>query len=674
MTTFPSNGVIDLIHGVSVKDPYRWLEDRESPETQEWLATQRSTCASYFAGNQLYKPLETLVRERLSSDAIDQAAKAGDHFFFRRQARNDEQACIWVRCKGESLDRMLVDPGEFGASVSVGIHHLSSDGTLMAYYVRRNGSDAAEVRVLDVVTGVTFPEHIGRAYMRGFAFDATGLGFSYCAEPLAKEREHSIRYHRLGESILDDVAVFTVPRGEHTRLVLVSDDGRLGALVSDLKGHQTTLDLYVSPKGELSEWKRIYRRGHTQAWPFLSQNRTFLYTREDETNGTIVELAETGERTRVIVPEAPYTIQRYAALQGYVFVSYSIEGEIQIEQWTLNGDFVKTLDFPAKGSVQILPTYGSDASSVFFLWESYTEPPTLFEYGLLSGRDPIGSRSTLPVKRRQTIARECSYTSRDGTNISMVLHEPAEHHCMGVQPVVLASYGGFGVPEIPRFSHFFNLMIEFGFIIARPRIRGGSDFGEQWHTAAIQRHRQTAIDDFIAAAEWLCSQGITDAKHLAIVGGSNGGLLVSAAMTQKPELYQAVVCTGPLLDMVRYERFDQAARWRREYGTVEDPDDFRALLSYSPYHNVKQEVDYPAVLFVTGDSDDRCNPAHVRKTAALLQGRPSQSNRVLVDYSREWGHVPTSTLAERVASLARKVAFVCQTVGLTLPGDTRHDF
>jgi prolyl oligopeptidase len=456
--------------------------------------------------------------------------------------------------------------------------------------------------------------------------------------------------------------------------VLIADDDRLGALVSNLDGHHTVLDLYVGNQGSLPEWKAIFRNMRSRAWPFLCGNRVFLYTRENAENGMIVELTGDGEQFRVIVPESSYPVQQHTALRDSLLVSHLLNGHMKIDQWSLTGSFLRTLDLPTRGSIQILPTYSSNASSAFALLESYTEAPRLVECGRPDLGSSITTRPASSSHRNYQNVKECSYTSRDGTTIPMVLLEPLYHHTAGVRPVILTGYGGFGVPELPRFSHLSNLMVELGAIVARPRIRGGSDFGEQWHTAATKRNRQTAIDDFIAAAEWLCLQGITDAQHLAIIGGSNAGLLVSAAMTQRPELFRAIICIGPLLDMIRYERFDQAARWRREYGTVEDADDFRALLSYSPYHNVKHTVDYPEVLFVTGDSDDRCNPAHVRKMAALLQGRLSQRKPVLVDHSPQWGHIPTLTLDERVTALARKAAFLCQTLGLSIPGDTDHGF
>jgi prolyl oligopeptidase len=230
----------------------------------------------------------------------------------------------------------------------------------------------------------------------------------------------------------------------------------------------------------------------------------------------------------------------------------------------------------------------------------------------------------------------------------------------------MTGYGGFGVSMTPQFSILVAMMLEAGAVFALPNIRGGSEFGKAWHEAARRRNRQTAIDDFIAAAEWLCVRRVTRPERLAIFGGSNSGLLVGAAMTQRPDQFQAVLCIAPLLDMVRYGQFDQTYKWHREYGSVDDAEDFHALYAYSPYHNVRDDVNYPSTLFVSGDKDDRCSPVHVRKMAARLQDRSGQKNKILVDYSPERGHSPTLPLSVRIESLTRRIAFLCRELGVEL--------
>jgi prolyl oligopeptidase len=256
--------------------------------------------------------------------------------------------------------------------------------------------------------------------------------------------------------------------------------------------------------------------------------------------------------------------------------------------------------------------------------------------------------------------REVSVTSKDGTPVPLTLVSFARNDTATPRPVIMTSYGGFGVSATPQFSVLVAIMMELGVVFAIPHIRGGGEGGKGWHDAGRARNRQLSFDDFIAAAEWLCQQGLTTPDQIGIFGGSNSGLLVAAAMTQRPDLFSAVLCIAPLLDMVRYELFDHAVKWRYEYGTVEDPKDFRALYAYSPYHHIAEDVNYPAILFVTGDKDDRCNPAHVRKMAARLQDRSAQQLPVVVDYSEERGHSPVLPLSVRVPALVRRVAFLCR--------------
>jgi prolyl oligopeptidase len=265
------------------------------------------------------------------------------------------------------------------------------------------------------------------------------------------------------------------------------------------------------------------------------------------------------------------------------------------------------------------------------------------------------------------------YRSKDGVMVPITIASPGQMRPKLERPLIMTSYGGFGVSMTPQFSVLVAIMIELGASFALPHIRGGGEFGKAWHDAARRQNRQTAFDDFISAGEWLCSSQITTPERLAIFGGSNSGLLVGAAITQRPDLFRAALCIAPLLDMVRYERFDQAAKWTQEFGTVDDPEDFAVLHAYSPYHHVAENISYPSVLFVSGDQDDRCNPAHVRKMAARLQERCVQRSAVIVDYSKERGHSPVLPLSVRIEALARRIAFLCRELNMPVKFGGSHE-
>jgi prolyl oligopeptidase len=315
----------------------------------------------------------------------------------------------------------------------------------------------------------------------------------------------------------------------------------------------------------------------------------------------------------------------------------------------------------------MLRSYTNESDALFFSHESFCEPPSIVEW-----RE--GYRSFVPLalqplrrnERRHSVKRTV-YPSKDGTAIPIWLVALEPFVAEECHPVLLTGYGGFGISMSPRFSVLVSVMLELGCVFALPCIRGGAEFGNEWHEAARGRRRQVAYDDFLAAAEWLCASGLTKPERLAIFGGSNSGLLVAAAMTQRPDLFRAVLCLAPILDMLRYERFGDASKWRQEYGTVADPDDFQALHAYSPYHRVREEVDYPATLFVTGDKDTQCDPAHARKMTARLRDRASQTNPILIDYGSERGHSAVLPLSERVDALARRIAFLSNELGIDIP-------
>jgi prolyl oligopeptidase len=671
MSAVAQGGTIEVIHGVEVRDPYRWLEDRQLPDTEEWINRQQQLCAQYFLRNEFYSPLKQIVAETLAVEVIDQAARAGERVFLRKQVSGQEQAAIWVRSAVETEDNLLVDPATLGSNISIGILRISSDGSLLAYSVRSSGSDAAEVRVVNVETGETLPEHLALSYVRSFTFATQGKGFYYCTEPVDGVETLSVKHHQLGESPSSDVALFSVPWAKHRRLALLSNCGTLAAVVSEFAGAKMVHELYITTENSSSDWNALYTGVCGRLWPILARGQVFLLDRENARNGQIVGFRVGDKSIRVIVPEGSNPIQKCLVTQEGFLVTYLVDRKSRVERWSAEGAFMEILDLPSGGSIEVLPSYSEQSSSLYFLHESYTEAPSLSEIDLTKEQCAEPIQWTVTDEKSHASVRELWYTSRDGTQIPVSLLEPIKKRFPGPQPVILSAYGGFGAAEVPRYSRFAKIMAELGVTIAKPSIRGGSEFGEDWHKAATKRQKQTAIDDFLAAAEWLCSEDITDERHLAIMGASNGGLLVAAAAMQRPDLFKAVICTGPLTDMLRYERFDHASKWRDEYGTVEDAEDFQALLSYSPYHNVKDTADYPAMLFVTGDADDRCNPAHARKMVAVLQERAAQRQLVIVDYAKRWGHLPTLSLTERIEALVRKIAFLCDQLDIALPGDSQ---
>jgi prolyl oligopeptidase len=395
----------------------------------------------------------------------------------------------------------------------------------------------------------------------------------------------------------------------------------------------------------------------------LKDGRIFALSYTGAPNGNLVELNETGDEIRTVIPERGTTIRQLAVVHDRAYGAFQLGDLLEVQSWSLQGNWLGKIEIPENGTVQIFPS----EDGFFYSYESFDQPPSIFEYIAETREHKLWHKRSAPETLVHCHAERIWFRSKDETRIPLTLVSPNGGTRDNKHPVIMTSYGGFGASMTPHYSVLVCIMLEFGATFAIPHIRGGSEFGRRWHEAALGRNRQTAIDDFLAAAEWLCSEGVTSPEQLCIFGGSNSGLLVGAAMTQRPHLFQAVLCVAPLLDMVRYEQFDQASKWRCEYGSIENREDFHALHSYSPYHRIQEDVDYPAVLFVSGDKDDRCNPAHVRKTSARLEKRSAQKRPVLVDYSHERGHCAVMPLSVRITSLTRRLAFLCRELKIIEP-------
>jgi prolyl oligopeptidase len=666
LSTFSYPAIEDTLHGVSVSDPYRWLEDRSLPGTEQWIEAQRNTCETYFANCTELGSLRRRVCDFLNVEIVDQPARTGDLYFYRRRKKDQDQASIYLRDGATNEERLLVDPSEQGLFASVGIYRISDDATLLAYQLRHGGSDAVELRILDVRSGRILPDHIGSGYARGISFASDNSGFYYCHELESGSGDSLIEFHSFSDPFKDRT-VFTRPRSQGNRLVLIADGIHIGAVWIHEHKDEAVCDFYIAPRTCDGDWRTVFENKRLPHSPLLHDGKVFALSYEDAPNGKLIEFTLDGNGVQTILPESDTHPRQIVVAGGRFFVRFADNGDPSIRSWTPDGIYAGEIHSLAEGTIQLLPCLGPSSNSLFYTFESFVQPPQLYEYATESARTSLFSLRNVSSGQSDVQVRAVSCTGTDGTVIPVTLVGRKEVPSQRTRPVIMTSYGGFGASMTPQFSVLVTIMMELGATFAIPHIRGGGEFGQSWHDAARTINRQTAIDDFVAAGEWLCAEGITTSAQLAILGGSNSGLLVAAAMTQRPNLFGAVLCIAPLLDMVRYERFDRAAAWRSEYGSVDKLEDFHALLSYSPYHRVRPDADYPATLFVSGDRDDRCNPAHVRKMAARLQNRAAQRNPVLVDYSPQRGHSPALPLAIRIEALARRIAFLCREMGIEIP-------
>jgi prolyl oligopeptidase len=663
VTDSRSDPVEEMIHGVVVRDPYRWLEDRSLPETEEWIRKQQRRCDEYFAQCENLPAIKEKVREYLDVEVIDQPSKVGDRYFYRRRDQGQEQARIYVRDAFTGQEDLLVDPSSLGRFASVGIHQISKDGSLLAYELKDGGGDRKAIHIIDVERGRVLFDFLETGYSRGFSFTSDGLGFFYCHEEQEIPEDHTIRLHRFEDAGPDQVC-FRVAHNRGSRLILTADHTHLGAIHIHRPDGAEVIDFWVAHRSEPENWRCIFRDRELPYSPILKQGRIFAINYELTSNGELVELSHSGEEIRTVVPKQDAVVRQLVIAGGKVFLSCLKRMVPSLQYWSFEGEYLGCLDVPVDGTIQLLSVQSETADSIFYTYQSLTQPLTTVEYRTDLEKTHLWHRGKIPVTLRDCPRREATYPSKDGVSIPITVASRSQVNPGQKHPVIMTSYGGFGVSMTPQFSVLVAIMMELRVVFALPHIRGGGEFGEQWHDAARGRNRQVALDDFIAATEWLCSEQITTPSQVAIFGGSNSGLLVGPAMTQRPDLFRAVLCIAPLLDMVRYEFFDQAAKWRQEYGTVDDPEDFAALYAFSPYHHVADDIDYPSAFFVSGDKDDRCNPAHARKMAARLQENDTQRSAIIVDYSEERGHSPVLPLSVRVEALARRITFLCRELNL----------
>jgi prolyl oligopeptidase len=657
--------VTEVLHGVRITDQFRWLEDRTSEATSAWIAAQKLRHDSYFAEMPGLEVLRARVSGYLNVDVLDQPGKVAGRFFYRRRRKDQEQGCICVQDTLDGQERVLVDPSALGPFASVGIHRISRDSALLAYQLKHGGSDAMEIHFVLTETGQQLPDSLPLGYARGLLFTSDGSGFFYCHEDLSRKEDHTIQLHEFGQKSNDSV-LFRRGRTACSRLVLTGDDFRLGAIYRHEMDDELRTDLYCATPDLGSEWHLVFMNRAFPYEPFLHQGHFFVFTQEHAPNGKLIELSSDGTEMRTVVPEWVSRIDQYVCTDQAVYVRYLLERKSSVRAYALDGRWAETVPFPVDGTIQILPRLTSNPDSLFYSYESFHDPLAIYEYQPQRKASTLLARSGSPSSRNAFGVEEHWFLSYDGAKIPMFLVRRSDLDPTVPHPMVMTGYGGFGVSMTPKFSVLVTLLVELGAVFALPCIRGGSELGKEWHEAARRTKRQVAISDFIAAAEWLSHWHSSSPSQIGIFGGSNSGLLVAAAMTQRPDLFRAVLSIAPLLDMVRYELFDNARKWIEEYGTVEDREDFAALHGYSPYHHVAEEVDYPATLFVAGDGDDRCNPAHVRKMAARLQERSAQRQPILVDYSAERGHSPALPLSVRTDALTRRIAFLCKELSIPL--------
>jgi prolyl oligopeptidase len=606
-------------------------------------------------------------------DVICDPWQVGARYFFLKRRKNSEQHSIVMREALLGEERIVVDPNlrATGPSTAVSIAAISQDGRFLAYSVRQGGTDHASLEILDVEKNVSLPDGLPDGFCSGLAFAPDGSGFYYSHREAhdARPNYKAAFWHGFGTERSQDEELFVAGESRDVSLgILDSLETKLLAYVVCSTGTcpRTSVYLHRMEPGAVPTLLLENIGGHFV--PFFVRGQLFAYTDVAAPNFRIVRIGLTNPGPAQwgdAVPESHQRIQNFAVAGEQIFVTRTDRFSTRVEKFDLNGAQTKDLLSSAHGTVDLLnPTYSG--TDLFYRYTSITEPSAMYCYDTGEEKLSIWDKTTIPFDPSLFSVEEIVYSSKDGTLIPLFLAARKDLLHSGPLPTFLTGYGGFGSCVTPRFTAFATFLMERGFLFVVPALRGGSELGEQWHVAGKRAKRQNSFDDFIAAAEWLLSEGLSLPDRIAIGGGSNAGLLVGAAVTQRPDLFRAAICLGPLLDMTRYHLFDFAAGWAEEYGSPDDESDFHSLLAYSPYHRVRDETEYPALLLISGDADTRCNPMHARKMAARLQAANRSEWPILIDYKPAWGHTPVQPLSIRIEALTDRLAFVCNELGVPI--------
>jgi len=665
-----NDGTKEMIHGVSVADPYRWLEDQNSAETRAWIeAEDRCTSAALDSF-----PGKAATTKRLSElmkvDSVGlPRERNGWYFFAKRRADQD----LWVTYKRRGLngaDEVLFDPHSLSAdhSTSAGLMEVSLDGSLAAYFVRAGGQDEVTVKFLDTNTRKNLADELPKGNYDGMSIERDNRGVYYARETESGPR---VFHHVMGMPGAQDKEIFGKGYGlDKIISPSLSEDGRYLLIHLFYGSGITRSELYFEDLKSNDGVKPIVNDTDSIFQGQIEDGRLFVITNWKAPRWRVysVDLGNLANVTakdtwKEIVPESDAAIENVRAIGGKVLVQYIRNATSQLKIFESDGKPAGEIAFPALGAVGGLGGNWT-GPNVFIDFSSFNIPDTIYKYNLTSGRLETWAASSVPIDSSVYAVEQVWYESKDKTRVPMFLLYKKGLARDGARPVLLTGYGGFDVNLTPIFSEEAVVWADAGGVFAQPNLRGGGEFGEAWHRAGMMEKKQTVFDDFISAGEWLIANGYTNSKRLAIQGGSNGGLLVGAMLTQRPDLFQAVVCQYPLLDMLRYQKFLRGPFWVPEYGSADDPAQFKYLLSYSPYQNVKDGVKYPAVLFVTGDGDTRVAPLHARKMAARLQAATGSSRPILLLYDTKSGHSGGRPLNKQIEENAQALSFLFLQLGV----------
>lgn len=656
---------METLHGVEVADPYRWLEDGTSPEVREWIGKQNDFARNYFESISDRKKLSTRLEEILKVEYTDIPTKKAGRYFYKKRKLGQELFSICMKEGDDGEEIVLIDPHSMSEkhTSNVIILDITPDGKLMAYGVREGGEDEFTIRVFDIDGRKDLSDELPRERYYGVSVRHDKTGIYYSKNSF---NDKAVCFHTMGSDNSEDKVLYG-GISEKDRIIgsTLSEDGRY-LIIHVLHGSSgDKTEVYLMDVNGTGELVTIVNDVDAYFSATMAGNRLILLTTWDAPNKRVLTVDLTSpqkENWKEIIPETDGVIEFIQPAGGKLVVNYLKNVRFNLKIYNPDGTFVYDIPLPDMGTVTEVTGDWSDRE-VFFAFESFHIPDTVYKFNIDTKVVNVWMEITVPVDSSKFKIRQVWFKSTDKVKVPMFIVTKRGTRKVGSNPTLLTAYGGFNLSVTPSFRAKHIVWLENGGVLAIPNIRGGGEFGDKWHRAGMKLNKQNTFDDFIAAAEFLIEHGWTSPDKLVISGGSNGGLLVGAAMLQRPELFGAVVCSYPLLDMLRFHKFLVGMYWVSEYGSPDDPEHFRNLLSYSPYHNVKQGEKYPPVLFITGDADTRVAPLHARKMAALMQAATGSGKPVLLHYDVKNGHVGNKAVRKIVDDIADELSFMLKETG-----------
>ncbi|WP_347564691.1 prolyl oligopeptidase family serine peptidase [Alteromonas sp. 5E99-2] len=670
--TYPTTkkqDVVDVYFDEKVADPYRWLEDDRSEKTAQWVKTQNALTQSFLEGIPYKQKISQTLSDLINYEKVGTPFKEGNYIYIYKNDGLQNQYVLY-RSKSDSVTdnelEVFLDPNTFSEDGTKSMSNVSfsEDGGLAAYQTSDGGSDWREIVIVDTETKLPVSEPLIDVKFSGISWVGND-GFYYSSydkpdgsELSAKTDQHKLYYHKIGTPQADDIAVFGHTDAQKHRYVgaTVSEDNRyllISASVST-SGNKLYLQDLSKPDAPL-----VTVLDHTDSDTYLLHNTDdtlFFITNLNAPNSKIVKVnanAPTPDKWEDLIPETENVLEPSFAGNS-IFALYIVDATTQVKQYSLEGKLIRNIELPGIGSAGGFNGKTNDETT-FFRFTNYKTPSTSYSFDIATGKTEVFNQPKTAFKPDNFVSSQVFYTSKDGTKVPMMITHHKDTKLDGSNPTILYGYGGFNISLTPSFRATVAAWLELGGVYAVANIRGGGEYGKEWHDAGTQMKKQNVFDDFIAAAEYLIDTKYTSSDYLALNGGSNGGLLVGAVMTQRPDMFKVAIPQVGVLDMLRYHTFTAGAGWAYDYGTSEQSKEmYEYLKAYSPVHNVKEGVQYPATLITTADHDDRVVPAHSFKFAAELQSKQTGPNPTMIRIESDAGHgagTPTSKVIEQFTDI-----------------------